>query len=310
MAQSPEHLAVDPGGRAPDRPSSRPCSRPVACSEPSSSRRRRRAASESATWLLRRSWLAGPRSRSRTRGSTRPSNARRGRATTCSPSSPTTFGIPSPPSASPPRPSSVSSRRAARPRGAKSIEIIVRSVDRANRLIQDLLDTTRIEAGALSVARDTARRASGPRRRGGGRAAAGLVSVARAAARRGARSCPPIWADRARLLQVFENLVGNAIKFTPQGGRITIGAAPRPGEVLFWVADTGTGIPAEDLPHVFDRFWKAKRTERRGRGARTPHLQGHRRGPRGSHLGREPPGPRDDLLLHHSERLAHRRPTR
>ncbi len=85
---------------------------------------------------------------------------------------------------------------------------------------------------------------------------------------------PPIWADRVRLLQVFENLVGNAIRFTPKGGRITIGATPRQREVLFWVADSGTGIAPESLPHVFDRFWKEKRAERQGAGLGLPICKG------------------------------------
>ena len=50
---------------------------------------------------------------------------------------------------------------------------------------------------------------------------------------------PEVWGDRDRLLQVFENLIGNAIKFTKAGGRITVGATSRDDEVVFWVADTG-----------------------------------------------------------------------
>jgi signal transduction histidine kinase len=77
---------------------------------------------------------------------------------------------------------------------------------------------------------------------------------------------PEIWGDWDRLLQVFENLIGNAIKFTRAGGRITAGAAPRDDEIVFWVADTGDGISSEDLPHIFDRFWQASRAGRHGAG--------------------------------------------
>jgi signal transduction histidine kinase len=77
---------------------------------------------------------------------------------------------------------------------------------------------------------------------------------------------PEVWADRDRLVQVFENLIGNAVKLTKAGGSVTVGAAPRDGEVLFWVADTGVGIAAENLPHVFDRFWQAQKSGRRGAG--------------------------------------------
>jgi signal transduction histidine kinase len=75
-----------------------------------------------------------------------------------------------------------------------------------------------------------------------------------------------IWADRDRLLQVVENLIGNAIKFTQPGGRISVGAATRDDDVVFWVADTGGGIASDNLPHVFDRFWQASRTGRAGAG--------------------------------------------
>jgi signal transduction histidine kinase len=76
-----------------------------------------------------------------------------------------------------------------------------------------------------------------------------------------AQDLPEVWADHDRLLQVFENLVGNALKFTEPGGRVTIGATSREGEVLFSVRDTGSGIAAADIPHLFDRFWQAKREE-------------------------------------------------
>jgi signal transduction histidine kinase len=80
------------------------------------------------------------------------------------------------------------------------------------------------------------------------------------------RELPDIWVDRDRLLQVFKNLIGNAMKFTKPGGRITVGAEARNSEVLFWVKDTGAGISQEDLPHVFDRFWQAAGARRLGAG--------------------------------------------
>jgi len=89
-----------------------------------------------------------------------------------------------------------------------------------------------------------------------------------------ARDLPDVWADRDRLEQVFENLVGNAVKFTPRGGTIVVGATPRAGEVLFWVADTGAGIASGDLPHVFERFWQARRPGRRGAGLGLPIVKG------------------------------------
>jgi signal transduction histidine kinase len=71
---------------------------------------------------------------------------------------------------------------------------------------------------------------------------------------------PDIFADRHRLLQVFENLIGNAVRFTPAVGRITVGIVPRAESVLCYLRDTGRGISSEELPHLFDRFWQARRS--------------------------------------------------
>ena len=75
-----------------------------------------------------------------------------------------------------------------------------------------------------------------------------------------------MWADRDRLLQIFENLVGNSLKFTGGGGSITVAAEVREKELLFSVRDSGMGIRPEHLPHLFDRFWQARRVERQGAG--------------------------------------------
>ncbi|MBI2322040.1 MAG: PAS domain-containing protein [Chloroflexi bacterium] len=71
---------------------------------------------------------------------------------------------------------------------------------------------------------------------------------------------PPVWADRARVQQVLLNLVHNAIKFTPPGGRVTVRAGCADGEVVISVADTGVGIAAEDLARIFERFYKADKS--------------------------------------------------
>ena len=89
-----------------------------------------------------------------------------------------------------------------------------------------------------------------------------------------ASDVPEVWGDHDRLLQVFENLIGNAIKFTAAGGRITVGAASKDHEVVFWVADNGCGIAPDALPHVFDRFWQATRGDRRGAGLGLPIVKG------------------------------------
>ncbi len=69
--------------------------------------------------------------------------------------------------------------------------------------------------------------------------------------------------DRTRLRQLFLNLVTNAIKYTPRGGRVDIGLGRHPDNVTFAVRDTGAGIAAADLPHVFERFWRADRARSR-----------------------------------------------
>ena len=73
-------------------------------------------------------------------------------------------------------------------------------------------------------------------------------------------------ADESRIVQVITNLLGNAIKFTETDGRITIRARESSGAVVISVEDTGIGIEASALPHIFDRFWQARATPRRGSG--------------------------------------------
>lgn len=72
--------------------------------------------------------------------------------------------------------------------------------------------------------------------------------------------------DRDRVMQVFSNLVGNALKFSPRGGRVRLTAARRAGAIRFAVSDQGPGIRPDALPHVFDRFWQADGSERTGLG--------------------------------------------
>jgi signal transduction histidine kinase len=158
-------------------------------------------------------------------------------------------------------------------RSQKPMEVIHRGATRMNRLIQDLLDVARMEAGQLTIER--ARLSAG-----------GLIAEAVDMQRPLASSSSlelrvevdpdvaEVWGDRNRLLQVFENLIGNAIKFTQAGGRITAGATSRDEEIVFWVADTGGGIASENLPRVFDRFWTATRTGRQGAGLGLPITKG------------------------------------
>lgn len=147
----------------------------------------------------------------------------------------------------------------------RQLEVIQRSATRANRLIQDLLDVAKIQAGGLAVdpvavevrsllneAMESATPLAGAKQ----------IKVTGEAA----GDLPHVAADRERILQVFTNLIGNAIKFTPKEGEIRFLASTDSGEVRFTVADTGPGIPPEHLDHVFDRYWQAKSTAKLGTG--------------------------------------------
>ena len=77
---------------------------------------------------------------------------------------------------------------------------------------------------------------------------------------------PAVLADPERVAQVFSNLIDNALKFTPQGGRVQVAALRSGARVRFLVEDTGRGIAPENLPRVFDRFWQAQNQARGGTG--------------------------------------------
>jgi signal transduction histidine kinase len=147
----------------------------------------------------------------------------------------------------------------------RQLGIIRRQAEAANRLIQDLLDVSRIEGGRLPL--DVAPLA--PRLL----LQEAMETLRPLAAPRGLRllcetgdGLPEVCADRDRLLQAFGNLVGNALRYTPEGGAVTLRADACEGEVCFSVTDTGEGIRAEDLPHLFDRFYQARQKRRGGAG--------------------------------------------
>ena len=149
-------------------------------------------------------------------------------------------------------------------RAHKFAGIILRSADRMARLISDLLDLAQIQAGGLSVQPaseevDTLVResvemlqplATQKSLKLDGVAGTGLE----------------VHCDRERVLQILSNLVGNALKFTPEGGSILIEARRVGLEAVFSVRDTGLGISAEELPRIFDRFWQAEKKTRAGIG--------------------------------------------
>ena len=143
--------------------------------------------------------------------------------------------------------------------------IIKRSAERANRLIQDLLDITHIQSGRLSLHRErhgAASIANEALEQAEMQAAAAGVSLERGEMDPGAQ----VWADRDRVVQALGNLIGNAVKFTPAGGRVTVAVEDAGDTVRISVADTGPGIAPEQVPHLFDRYWQANRADRRGVG--------------------------------------------
>jgi PAS domain S-box-containing protein len=155
------------------------------------------------------------------------------------------------------------------PGGVRQLEIIRRSAQHMNRLIQDLLDASRIDSGTLGLEKCSLQTEDLLREAGDMLSPlAAHVKIALNLQTDG--TLPTLEADKGRLLQVLSNLVGNALKFTPQGGTISVTAqmtndSPRRC-VRFSVSDTGAGIPAEQLPHIFARGWQARRGDRRGIG--------------------------------------------
>ena len=139
---------------------------------------------------------------------------------------------------------------------ARGLEAVERNAVAQTRLIGDLLDVSRIVAGQLRLEPRPVELA--------GVVGAGVESVRPAADARGVRlelSLDPsgctVSGDPDRLQQVVWNLLSNAVKFTPRGGRVVVRLARADGHAEVEVSDTGRGIPAEFLPHVFDRFRQA-----------------------------------------------------
>jgi len=143
-------------------------------------------------------------------------------------------------------------------------ESVARAASHMSVLIRDLLDAASIEAGRLSIepARDDVRATL--------RAAIELVTPAAAAKGMTVEAALPDGAqaewDRGRMLQLIGNLLDNAVKFTPPGGDVRVEAAADEDVVRISVSDDGSGIPAEQLPHLFERFWKGKRSAGGGTG--------------------------------------------
>jgi signal transduction histidine kinase len=146
------------------------------------------------------------------------------------------------------------------------LEVIAESGARMNRLIQDLLDVARIEAGKTITIEPRRERADQLIRdvcdsfiveaRGKGVQIEAVV----------AGDLPALHIDRDRIMQVLSNLISNALRFTPEGGRITVRAQPDRKEVCVSVADNGPGIRPEDRESIFLPFWQSLQAGRTSAG--------------------------------------------
>ena len=144
------------------------------------------------------------------------------------------------------------------------LTIIDSEATRLMKLVDDLMDLSRLESKAVSMEPAPVRLDD---------LIAEALSRMRPQAERHrvalrATDIAPVsaLADRDRILQVLTNLLDNALKFTPEGGTVEVSLHPAPQEVTVSVSDTGRGIPADDLPRVFDRFYRVERSRSREAG--------------------------------------------
>jgi two-component system sensor histidine kinase BaeS len=151
------------------------------------------------------------------------------------------------------------------PADAETYQTIHREADRLQRLVNDLQELSRVESGAFDLDRQSVK-------------VSDLVDSA--VARLGKQfeekdvtletevpsGLPQVFVDKDRIDQVLLNLVGNALQYTPSGGKVTISARAQDGEIHIAVADTGIGIPPEHLPHLFTRFYRVDKSRSRAGG--------------------------------------------
>jgi two-component system phosphate regulon sensor histidine kinase PhoR len=143
------------------------------------------------------------------------------------------------------------------------LEIVFRHTERLGRLLNDLTDLSNIELGRVSLRLAPTRLDE---------AVDAVLAIMSARAKSGKvtlrsqlpRDLPPVLADRDRLVQILLNLVDNAVKYTPEGGRVTVRAQePADGHMEIDVVDTGIGIPPADLPRITERFYRVDKARSR-----------------------------------------------
>ena len=145
-----------------------------------------------------------------------------------------------------------------------SLEVIEEEADRLTILIENLLDASRLQAGGIKINLSDV----------------DLKTLAERAAERLLTQTtqhkilvefpaefPIIAGDEERLIQVFSNLISNAIKYSPSGGEIRINGQVQADHVIVCITDQGTGVAPEDMPHIFDRFYRSQDATRTTKGA-------------------------------------------
>jgi PAS domain S-box-containing protein len=145
-----------------------------------------------------------------------------------------------------------------------SLEVIEEEADRLTALIENLLDASRLQAGGLKLNQcDVAFKNFAEKMVGRFRTQSDKHSIVVDFP----EEFPVVVADENRLSQVLSNLLSNAIKYSPDGGEIRISGQVRPEQVIICVQDQGPGIAPGDIPHVFDRFYRADDASRTTKGA-------------------------------------------
>ena len=144
-----------------------------------------------------------------------------------------------------------------------TLQVMLQQSERLSRLVDQLLDLSRLESGDIPLERGPLDLSS---------LVSEVLSEVQVSARRTVArnevsvNLPPVWADRERIHQVLFNLLDNALRFTGEGGAVTVTARRNGSWCEVAVEDTGPGIPDEHLPFVFERFYRADHSRSRGEG--------------------------------------------